>query len=151
MTLRRGAGGGAIFVLGRGAWSSAPHQLVAGAAAGHALPLTSPVQGSSVRDNDPPRALASPPVIEIYVLAAPTTTAVVTSRAPAAAPSGRRVQTAVRSGPARSAGPGSGGANGFTYGYCTWGGGHKRHVTRRGDAAQWGWDARGLRLRARTL
>src|SRR2546429_4441923 len=117
MTLRRGAGGGAIFVLGLGAWSSAPHQLLSAAAAGPALPLTSSVQGSSVRDNDPPRALASPPVIQIYVLAAPTTTAVVTSRAPAAATSGRRVQTAVRSGPTRSAGPGSGGAKGFPYSY----------------------------------
>jgi len=142
VTLRRGAGGGAIFVLGLGAWSSAPHQLVSAAAAGPALPLTSSVQGSSVRDNDPPRALASPPVIEIYVLAAPTTTAVVTSRAPAAAPSGRRVQTAVRSGPAWSAGPVSGGANGFTYGYCTWWVAHKRYVPWRGNAAQWWWNAR---------
>src|SRR5438105_12723695 len=104
MTLRRGAGGSPIFVLGLGAWSSAPHQLVSAAAAGPALPLTSPVQGSSVRDNDPPRALASPPVNEIYVLAAPTTTAVVTSRAPAAAPPGRRVQPAVRAAPPRPAG-----------------------------------------------
>src|SRR2546430_5673096 len=99
MTLRRGAGGGAIFVLGLGAWSSAPHQLVSAAAAGPALPLTSPVQGSSDRDNDPPRALASPPDIAIYVLAAPTTTADVNSRTAAAAPSGRRVQTADRTVP----------------------------------------------------
>src|SRR5256885_5079103 len=146
MTLRRGAGGGAIFVLGLGAWSSAPHQLVSAAAAGPALPLTSSVQGSSVRDNDPPRALASPPVIEIYVLAAPTTTAVVTSRAPAAAPSGRRVQTAVSAGPAWSAWPGSGGAYGFTDGYCAPGGGHKRYLPWSGNARPWWWKAPAFRF-----
>src|SRR2546421_11633261 len=141
MTLRRGAGGGAIFVLGLGAWSSAPHQLVSAAAAGPALPLTSPVQGSSVRDNDPPRALASPPVIEIYVLAAPTTTAAVTSRAPAAAPSGRRVQTAVRAEPAPSAGAGSGGANGFTDGYCTLWVAPQRLLPLPRHGPPWWWDA----------
>ena len=57
VTLRRGVGGGAIFVLGLGAWSSAPHQLVSAAAAGPALPLTSPVWSAitTLRGRWPPR------------------------------------------------------------------------------------------------
>jgi len=140
--LRRSAGGGVIIALGFGALSSGPHQLVSAAAAGPVLPLTSSIQGSSVRDSDPPREWPAQTAVQIYVLQAPTTSEVVMSAARVAAPLRSRAQRMVRSGPAWVAGPVSGAANGFTYGYCTWWVAHKRYVPWRGNAAQWWWNAR---------
>jgi len=80
--------------------------------------------------------------VQIYVLQAPTTTAVVPTAVPAAAPLRSMARTPVRSGPAWAAGPVSGAANGFAYGYCTWWVAHKRYVPWRGNAAQWWWNAR---------
>ena len=142
VTLRRSAGGGVIFALGIGAMSSGPHHLVSAAAASPVLPLTSSIPASSVRDSDPPRGLPSQTAVQIYVLQAPTTSAVVMSAVPAAAPLRSRARTPVRSGPSWAARPVSGTANGFAYGYCTWWVAHKRYVPWRGNAAQWWWNAR---------
>jgi len=142
VTLRRTAGGGVIIALGLGALSSSPHQLVAVAAASAALPLTSSIPGGSIRDDDRPLPLPAPAAVQVYVLAAPTTPATVRSSASAAASSRPKPRTPVRSGLARAAGPVSGAANGFAYGYCTWWVAHKRYVPWRGNAAQWWWNAR---------
>ena len=139
--LRRSAGGGVIVALGIGAMSSGPHQLVSAAAAAPVLPFTSSLV-ATVRDSDPPRALPAQTAVQIYVLQAPTTTAVVATAVPAAAPLRSMARTPVRSGPAWAAGPVSGAANGFAYGYCTWWVAHKRYVPWRGNAAQWWWNAR---------
>jgi len=132
LTLRRTVGGGAIFALGLGAVSSPPQAsvTVADASTASALPLPSPV---SVRDELIVRR--TPAVAMIYVEATPSPAATVTpNRAtvvtrPVPRPTVRAVRTAA-------------GANGFTYGYCTWWVAHKRSIPWRGNAAQWWWNAR---------
>src|SRR5207247_8816890 len=99
---------------------------------------------STVRDIAPPRAVPAQSAVHIYLLQAPTATAVVPTAVPAAAPLRSMARTLVRSGPAWVAGPVSGAANGFAYGYCTWWVAHKRYVPWRGNAAQWWWNARAL-------
>jgi len=142
VTLRRTVGGCVIVALGLGALSSSPHQLVAVAAASAVLPLSGSSAGGSIRDDDRPRPIEASATVQIYVLAAPTPSAVVRSSAPVAAPLRPKSRTPVPSGTASAARPVPGAANGFAYGYCTWWVAHKRYVPWRGNAAQWWWNAR---------
>ena len=143
VTLRRTVGGGAIFALGFGAFSYAPQRPIAVAAATTDLPLSSPT--SEIRpiheiDEPMPRQVRQA-AATVYVLATPVAAATASpiQRAAAVRLTSRPVARAPQS---RSVGPVSGGANGFTYGYCTWWVAHKRSIPWRGNAAQWWWNAR---------
>jgi surface antigen len=133
--LRRSVGRGAIFALGFGAISSAgQHQPIpVSASITTVLPLTRAV----VEPDDPlprqPRA-----TVTIYVEATPEPPAVVpvTMAVPVRF---ARMSTA---GPSWAVSTVSGGANGFSYGYCTWWVAHKRSIPWRGNAYQWWWTAR---------
>ena len=133
VALRRTVGGGAIFALGFGALSSTPHApvTVADASTASAPPLPSPVS-----DRDELIVRRTPAVAMIYVEATPSPVGTVTPN---------RATLVARPVPqptARTLGSAAGGANGFTYGYCTWWVAHKRSIPWRGNAAQWWWNAR---------
>jgi surface antigen len=133
VTLRRTLGGGAIFALGFGGLSSPPHGpiTVVDASTANALPLASPVG-----DVDELIVRRTPAVATIYVEATPS---------PAATAAPNRVTLVTRPVPrptARAVRPAAGGANGFTYGYCTWWVAHRRSIPWRGNAVQWWWNAR---------
>jgi len=136
VALRRTVGGGAIFALGLGAISSAPHTAITVMA--ESTTSAAPVS-SSVSDLDELIVRRTPATAMIYVeaTAAPS---VGPTRPPAALSSTRRATATV--GPPRAARTVSGGGNGFTYGYCTWWVAHKRAIPWRGNAAQWWWNAR---------
>jgi surface antigen len=136
VSLRRSVGGGAIIALGFGALSSSPHApiTIAAASAVTALPMSSPV-------SDELGVRRPPAVAMIYVEATPSPPAAVApSRAPLKA---QPLAVSLAKPPqSRAVGPVAGGANGFTYGYCTWWVAHKRSIPWRGNAAQWWWNAR---------
>jgi peptidoglycan DL-endopeptidase CwlO len=139
VTLRRTVGGGAILALGVGALSSSPQApipVVASATASAQLP------SAPVSDLDELIVRRTPTVATIYLEATPSpvasvgparmAVAVVTSRRPLAVAAAARAARPVSAG----------GANAFTYGYCTWWVAHKRAIPWRGNAAQWWWNAR---------
>jgi surface antigen len=132
VTLRRTLGGGAIFALGFGAFSSSSLQRpITVAAAATVLPLSGPID-----QIDEPTPRLARTALMIYVEATPEATAVVT---PTPAP----VIARYMSRPAASVPAASTGApNGFTFGYCTWWVAHKRNIPWRGNAGQWWWNAR---------
>jgi surface antigen len=136
--VRRSVGRGAIFALGvGGALSAAPHQPTPVSASVATLPVTSAV----VEPDDPlprqPRA-----VVMIYVEATPAPTPPPVRAVATAAPLRVASARVSSSAPSWAAGPASGAANGFSYGYCTWWVAHKRPIPWRGNAYQWWWNAR---------
>ena len=136
--VRRSVGRGAIFALGvGGALSAAPHQPTLVTASVATLPVT-----SSVVEPDDPLPRQSRAAVMIYVLETPPPEP--PAMLPMAASAPLRVASTRMSGSALSvaAGPVSGAANGFSYGYCTWWVAHKRPIPWRGNAYQWWWNAR---------
>ena len=135
--LRRSVGRGAIVALGFGAISAGPHHPTPVSASVTTLPLTTGV----VDADDPlprqPRATAM-----IYVEATPPPEPPAPLPMAAAAPVRVTSARMASSGPSWVAGPVSGAANGFSYGYCTWWVAHKRSIPWRGNAYQWWWNAR---------
>jgi surface antigen len=144
VSLRRTAGGGAIFALGFGAlWSSPQQQPIAATAGATTLQPSNPVNEiRTIHEIDQPLARqARQASAKIYVLAVPTPAAAATSkRLPSAVPPTSR--PAIRVAQSRAVSPVSGAGNGFTYGYSTWWVAHKRYIPWRGNAAQWWWNAR---------
>ena len=128
VALRRTLGGGAIFALSFGAFSSSSLQHpITVAASAAAVPLSSPFY---LRDEPVPRPARV--AVMVYVEATPDATAPV---APAQAPLMAR---SIARPPASV--PPSG--NGFDYGYCTWWVANKRPIPWRGNAVEWWWNAR---------
>jgi len=132
VTLRRTLGGGAIFALGFGAFSSSSLQrpITAAAAAPTLLPISSPI---NVMDEPGPRQARA--AVMIYVDATPEATT-------AAAPTQPALTARAMSGPAARIPQSPGAANGFDYGYCTWWVAQKRYIPWRGNAGEWWWNAR---------
>ena len=133
--LRRSVGRGAIFALGFGAISSAgQHQVTpVSASITTVLPLT-----RAVTERDDPLPRQPRATVMIYVEATPEPPAV----APISTAAPVRVTRMSTAGPSWAVGTVSGGANGFSYGYCTWWVAHKRPIPWRGNAYQWWWNAR---------
>jgi surface antigen len=132
-TLRLTVGGGAMFAFGFGALASVPQPPITASAAAAVLPLATPIEHMDEPVPHQARAAAV-----IYVLATPEPTPTVAPRqAVVARPMARSASV-----PSATIGPGSGAANGFSYGYCTWWVAHKRYIPWRGNAAEWWWNAR---------
>jgi surface antigen len=133
--LRRSVGRGAIFALGFGAISSAgQHQVTpVSASITTVLPLT-----RAVTEPDDPLPRQPRATVMIYVEATPEPPAV----APISTAAPVRFTRMSTAGPSWAVGTVSGGANGFSYGYCTWWVAHKRPIPWRGNAYQWWWNAR---------
>ncbi len=132
VTLRRTLGGGAIFALGFGAFSSSSLQRpMTVSAAAPVLPMSSPLH-----EVDEPRPHQARAAVMIYVEATPEATAAVTPpQAPFMARSMAPPAARIPQSPA-------GAANGFDYGYCTWWVAQKRSIPWRGNAYLWWWNAR---------
>jgi surface antigen len=129
VTWRRTLGGGAIFALGFGAFSSSSLQRpISAAAATTLLPVSSPIH-----EMDEPTPHQARLAVMIYVEATPEP---IPSVIPTQAPFVARALS--RPVPPSSAG----GGNGFDYGYCTWWVANKRYIPWRGNAVQWWWNAR---------
>ena len=134
VTLRLAAGGGAIFAFGFGALASVPQRPMMAAAASTVVPPS-----SAIEQMDEPRPHEARVAVMIYVLATPEPAAA-TTVTPVRAP--RLARPMATSPRALAVGSVSGGANGFSYGYCTWWVAHKRYIPWRGNAYQWWWNAR---------
>lgn len=134
--VRRSVGRGAIFALGVGGALSAGPQLPTPVSASlMALPVTA----SATETADDPLPRLPRATLIIYVEATPSPPAAV----PIAPAAPMRISARMSSaGPAWAAGPVSGAANGFAFGYCTWWVAHKRYIPWRGNAYQWWWNAR---------
>ncbi len=131
LTLRRTLGGGAIFALGFGAFSSSSLQRpITAAAAATLVPLS-----SHVDEMDEPRPRPARAAVMIYVEATPEATAALT--APQAAFAPRSISPTSVPQPWAA-----GAANGFDYGYCTWWVANRRSIPWRGNAYLWWWNAR---------
>ena len=130
VTLCLTVGGGAIFASSFGAVTSVPQRPIMASAAA-VVPLGSPIEHLDEPVPHQPRAAAI-----IYVLATPVPTPTIAPRPLVARPMARSAASV----PSSLAG--SGAANGFSYGYCTWWVAHKRYIPWRGNAYQWWWNAR---------
>jgi len=120
-----------MFAFSFGALASVPQHPITASAAAAVVPLASPIEHL-----DEPVPHQARVAVMIYVLATPEPT-------PTVAPQplvGRPMARSAASVPSSLAG--SGGANGFSYGYCTWWVAHKRYIPWRGNAYQWWWNAR---------
>src|SRR2546427_9129654 len=131
-SLRLTVGGGAIFAFAFGALASVPRPPITAAAAA-VVPLSTPIEHM-----DEPIPHQARVAVMIYVLATPEPTATAAAAQPLVGRPMARTAARVPS----SAGAASAGSNGFSYGYCTWWVAHKRYIPWRGNAAQWGWNAR---------
>jgi surface antigen len=132
LTLRRTLGGGAIFALSFGAFSSSSLQHPTSVAAAAPALLLS----SSLHEVDPPEPRQARAAVMIYVDAAPeAATAAAPTQAP---PVAQAMSRPAASMPQWTTGAG----NGFEYGYCTWWVANKRSIPWRGNAGEWWWNAR---------
>jgi surface antigen len=132
VTLRRTLGGGAIFALSFGTFSSSSlNRPISVVAAAPILPLSSPREAI-----DEPRPQQARAAVLIYVEATPEPTPVATPTP--APPVPQLMSRAAASLPQSWAGAG----NGFDYGYCTWWVANKRVIPWRGNAVEWWWNAR---------
>ena len=131
VTLCLSVGGGAIFASGFGAVAPITQRPITAAAAAAVVPLGDPID--HLDEPTPHQARAA---VMIYVLATPEATP------PPAPPATRTMAFSAARVPTSAAGPVSGTANGFSYGYCTWWVAHKRYIPWRGNAYQWWWNAR---------